>query len=596
MSEKSPIEMIHPLVSIVIPTYNHLDLLKKCLDSVLAYTDLSMCEVVVVANGCADETESYLRSLPPPFRHVVWPEPMGYTRATNVGIAAAKGEYVVLLNNDTVLLQQRRNEWIEILLAPLRGDSRVGVTGPVKFSWDCGGIERRAIAFWCAMIHKRLFGELGDLDEIFSPGMGEDGDFCIKAEQAGYRLVQVPTDGVHQFGGGVKQQQNFPIYHVGSGTFGHADYSDIQKRNSRILVERYGKMDNLEATYQACVVHECDTNKLFPVLRKYAEQCKHITEFGVRGVFTTWAFLAARPKKLISYDIEYNGNIEGAKKEAAKAGIPFEFRQENTLHAEIEETDLLFVDTKHTYSQLINELNRHARKVSKWIAIHDTEFYGEKGEDGGLGEKQAIKEFLGSNTQWIQKEHIEMSNGLTILERKMSASVEVSIVIPTCGKDWESVLKGCLERVFEFTDLTNKQVIVVANGAPSEALNYLSTKKGVTLLEYRDRIGYIKAVNIGVQVSRGTHVVLLDDDSLLMPQEKDTWIKMLLKPFQEESWAIGIRKGNDPLKTRINVFLKEYRAIGGFDKLGDSGRFDDRAGRAARGDRPGLREAAAGAT
>ncbi|MDD2580764.1 MAG: transporter substrate-binding domain-containing protein [Desulfuromonadaceae bacterium] len=46
--------------------------------------------------------------------------------------------------------------------------------------------------------------------------------------------------------------------------------------------------------------------------------------------------------------------------------------------------------------------------------------------------------------------------------------------------------------------------------------------------------------------------------------------KAILKPFQRESWAIGIRKGNDPLKKRINVFLKQYRASGGFEKLGDT--------------------------
>jgi len=44
----------------------------------------------------------------------------------------------------------------------------------------------------------------------------------------------------------------------------------------------------------------------------------------------------------------------------------------------------------------------------------------------------------------------------------------------------------------------------------------------------------------------------------------------LLKPFQQEAWAIGIRKGNDPLKARVNTFLKRYRATGGFDRLGDT--------------------------
>lgn len=46
--------------------------------------------------------------------------------------------------------------------------------------------------------------------------------------------------------------------------------------------------------------------------------------------------------------------------------------------------------------------------------------------------------------------------------------------------------------------------------------------------------------------------------------------RAILKPFQRESWAIGIRKGNDPLKKRINTFLREYRAAGGFERLGDT--------------------------
>lgn len=46
--------------------------------------------------------------------------------------------------------------------------------------------------------------------------------------------------------------------------------------------------------------------------------------------------------------------------------------------------------------------------------------------------------------------------------------------------------------------------------------------------------------------------------------------RAILKPFQHEAWAIGIRKGNDSLKARINAFLKEYRVAGGFEKLGDT--------------------------
>jgi glycosyltransferase involved in cell wall biosynthesis len=375
------------MVSIVIPTYEHLDFLKACVESIIAYTDLTRCEVVVVANGCTDGTVEYLKTLPPPFRRLVYDQPLGYTAASNAGILEACGEYILLLNNDTVLLPQVKNAWIELLIGPFRKDSKVGITGPVKFSWDCGGTERRSIAFWCALIPRRLFAELGILDEIFSPGMGEDGDFSIKAEEAGYRLVQVPVDGSEEFGKGIPNQQ-FPIYHKGSGTFSEKDYSDVSKRNTGILIERYGRKDNLEKDnlelmYATCLAHPCDTNQLFPKLRSYAEQCRHVTEFGVRGVFTTWAFLAARPKKMVSYDIEYNGNIEGAKKEAALGKISFEFRLENTLETTIEPTDLLFIDTTHTFAHLKAELDRHAGKVGKYILIHDSETYGKIDERRG---------------------------------------------------------------------------------------------------------------------------------------------------------------------------------------------------------------------
>ena len=523
--------MSTPLVSVVIPTYQHVDLLKACIESIKAYTDLTRCEVVVVANGCTDGTVEYLKALPPPFRHLIHERPLGFTAASNAGIQEARGEYVVLLNNDTVLLPQSRDLWLEILLEPFRKNPKAGITGPVKFSWDCGGTERRAIAFWCAMIPKKLFGELGPLDEVFSPGMGEDGDLSIKAEMAGYHLVQVPDDGCEAFGKGIPSQR-FPIYHKGSGTFGDKDYSDVSKRNTALLVERYGRKGNLEHIYAICRAHPCDTNQLFPTLRAYAEKCGHVTEFGVRGVFTTWAFLAARPKRLVSYDIEYNGNIEGARKEAALGGVPFEFRLEDTLKAVIEPTDLLFIDTTHTYAHLKTELERHAGKVSKYILVHDTEQFGLVGADGGPGEKQAIGEFLAAHHEWAKKEHITISHGLTVLERVPERKVAYSIIIPT-AHHFEDALKICMEAMLRCTDLSNKEIIVVPNGSPPEAIEYLKTKP-VRIIPFAGPIGYIRAVNAGIEAACGDHVILLDDDSFLMPQERDEWIRMLTQPFLDD--------------------------------------------------------------
>lgn len=519
-----PIER-NPKVSIIIPTYNGLNLLKACIESIQKNTQESY-EVIVVSNGCTDGTREYVQGFRPPFRSLIFIDPLGFPAAVNAGLEVARGEYAVLLNNDTAILG---DTWLRMLMDPMTQDPKVGITGPVKFWWDCGGIRRQAIAFWCAMIRRSLFAELGGLDEVFSPGMGEDGDFSIKAEEAGYRLVQVPEDGVSEFGKGIPNQK-FPIYHAGSATFGKSDYSEVRRRNEAILESRYGRKDDLEAIYQMCLKHPCDVNELFPTLREYASKCRHLTEFGVRGVVTTWAFLASRPKRLVSYDIEYNPNIEGAKKEASKAGISFEFRKESTLEASIEETDLLFIDTTHTYWHLKTELDRHADQVRKFILIHDTESYGNTGADGGPGEKKAIQEFLLLHPEWFQKEHIEKSNGLTILERKAFAC---SIIVPTCGKDWENVLKKCVGAVTEYTDLSNKELIVVANGAPQEAIDFLDAND-INTIVHPQPIGYIRAVNEGIRKASSSYVVLLDDDSFLMPQPRDLWFKMLLAPFLED--------------------------------------------------------------
>jgi GT2 family glycosyltransferase len=231
------------LVSIVIPTYNHLDdCLRPCVDSLLKFTDFTDKELVIVANGCKDGTEEYLRLLAQsyPFVRVVFdPAPLGYTKATNVGIRKATGEYVVLLNNDVVLLEQQRDQWVKFLLQPFLQDEKVAVTGPLVGPSVCG---QDFVIFFCAMVRRNLFDILGQLDEVFTPGGGEDTDFCIRAVNAGYRIVQVPTnerlpaaEGLHGIVVGV-----FPIYHRGEATVNDLpNWTQVFQRNSELLMQRY---------------------------------------------------------------------------------------------------------------------------------------------------------------------------------------------------------------------------------------------------------------------------------------------------------------------------------------------------------------------
>lgn len=177
-----------------------------------------------------------------------------------------------------------------------------------------------------------------------------------------------------------------------------------------------------------------DINEHLDTIREYASKCEHLTEMGVRWVTSTWALLITNPKKLISYDIVKHENINEAIDLSKEYGINFNFITADVLKIDIKETDLLFIDTLHSYNQLFSELDKHSNKVKKYIILHDTETFGFKNEDiydhasfivKGLnindkfGLKQAIKDFLITNEgeNWIIEKEFTNNNGLTILKR-----------------------------------------------------------------------------------------------------------------------------------------------------------------------------------
>jgi len=175
-----------------------------------------------------------------------------------------------------------------------------------------------------------------------------------------------------------------------------------------------------------------DINQHLETIKKYASECEHVTEMGVRGIVSTWALLAAKPKKIVCYDVS-NLNVSEPKKTAEENGIEFIFINADVLTVSIEKTDLLFIDTLHRYLQLKKELETHASNVNKYIIMHDTTTFGTIDEPiyqpsckltGINSEKQglvpALEEFLESEEgkNWTIKEVFTNNNGLTIIERK----------------------------------------------------------------------------------------------------------------------------------------------------------------------------------
>jgi hypothetical protein len=161
-----------------------------------------------------------------------------------------------------------------------------------------------------------------------------------------------------------------------------------------------------------------DINEHFPTLRKYASLCESITEIGgVREINATWALLAGKPKKMISYEIKnpifWGGDINLVYDIAKENNINYQFIENpDYLKIKISQTDLLFIDTIHSYSHLKKELENHSKFVNKFIIIHDTTSYEKQGV------WKAIEEFLNQNKEWSLKERFKNNNGLTILSKE----------------------------------------------------------------------------------------------------------------------------------------------------------------------------------
>lgn len=177
-----------------------------------------------------------------------------------------------------------------------------------------------------------------------------------------------------------------------------------------------------------------DINEHLDTFVKYSQDCEVIVEMGVRAITSTWAWMLGTPKKLIGIDFNhpkhYGGNIDEVYRLAQEHNISYEFRLEDTLKCNIEECDLLFIDTWHDYSQLKKELFRHHNKVKKYIILHDTEYFGFSNEPlySDYNSKRAetnlpkglfpaILEFCSQNPQWYIHEKFANNNGITILKQ-----------------------------------------------------------------------------------------------------------------------------------------------------------------------------------
>ena len=171
------------------------------------------------------------------------------------------------------------------------------------------------------------------------------------------------------------------------------------------------ELDLLSGEYEKACVSGTDFSLHVARLRLLADQCDHVTEMGVRDGQSTRGILSSSARTVRSYDLYIDPYVEFLFSVARAAGKDASYNIGNTLEIEIEPTDLLFIDTEHTYQQLTQELQRHAGKVRKYLAFHDTH------HPFGLELLPAILDFLSANAQWRVKSHTIECYGFTVLEK-----------------------------------------------------------------------------------------------------------------------------------------------------------------------------------
>ncbi len=216
----------HELVSIIIVTYNNVEYTKQCVNSILNKSAYPNYELIIIDNASVDETPKYLMELEKKYDNIIVKlndENKGFAAGNNDGLRIAKGKYLILLNNDTLVTRG----WINGLIKHI-GLQNIGMVCPVTNSIgneaqietdyeDIVDMDKFAIeyitknhnkiyedinvlAMFCVAFSREVFDKVGLLDENYGVGMFEDDDYSAAVKNAGYKIACVEDVFIHHFG------------------------------------------------------------------------------------------------------------------------------------------------------------------------------------------------------------------------------------------------------------------------------------------------------------------------------------------------------------------------------------------------------------
>lgn len=270
-----------PIVSIVMPVYNCLELTQQCVRAIFSAPIRNSIEVIVINNASSDGTAQWLDHAAELHKEMVFvnnAENLGFGGAVNQGFNRARGKYITVINNDTI----PSAGWIDRLVELMEANPSFGVLSPMtNYVGEGPQIDPDAVdllpddvsaygklvaervvnpqtvvdrlVFFCVMIRRDLVDLIGGLADIYKYGNFEDDDFCLRARLAGFTLAIAP---------------NVFVYHYGTQTFkrtniSHDDYMNINREK---FYERVANFSTTLRTVQPRISTKVDP-KVSVVLR-----------------------------------------------------------------------------------------------------------------------------------------------------------------------------------------------------------------------------------------------------------------------------------------------------------------------------------------
>lgn len=244
-----------PRISVVVVSYNQWHLTERCLRSLEAHSDGVPLQVIVVDNASRDEAPQGLRAwaaeAPQHRLAVLNGENLGFGGGVNAGMAHATGDYLVILNNDTIVSRG----WARGMRRHFERDPRLGLICPItnnigneaqvalhgrtpeevfasakRYSLGRAAelLPLSCAAFFCVMMPRSVWERVGVMDERFFPGYFEDDDYCLRVRELGLE---------------VGCAEDVFVYHELSATFdqeGQARRQAIFERNKKLFEEKWG--------------------------------------------------------------------------------------------------------------------------------------------------------------------------------------------------------------------------------------------------------------------------------------------------------------------------------------------------------------------